>query len=85
MAVSPLPSQSPAAAATTVSGPGAAKTLAMRNSTGPQNPTGFTGAGAISSKARAPEPELAEQLNADIREKYVKGMFGSVYIYCLSY
>ncbi|EEQ34486.1 serine/threonine-protein kinase crk1 [Microsporum canis CBS 113480] len=65
MAVSPLPSQFPITT-------GAPKSLAMRNITS-QESRATPGSDSTASKPSAPEPELAEQLNADVRRKYVKG------------
>lgn len=74
MAVSPLPSQSPAAAAAAASGlPGSAKTLAMRGNMGTELRPAFTADGPGGAKPAAPEPEVAEQLNVETRNKYVKG------------
>lgn len=74
MAVSPLPSHSPASAATARGIPGAAKTLAMRGNMAPELRSAFTTDGPGGAKPSAPEPELAEQLNVETRNKYVKGM-----------
>lgn len=67
MAVSPLPSQFPPITTT-----GAPKSLAMRNIASQEPQTAPSGDSAA-SKYSMPEPELAEQLNADVRRKYVKG------------
>lgn len=72
MAVSPLPSQFPPITTT-----GAPKSLAMRNIASQEPRTAPSGDSAA-SKPSMPEPELAEQLNADVRRKYVKGGWAHV-------
>ncbi|KMQ47542.1 CMGC/CDK/CDK7 protein kinase [Trichophyton rubrum] len=80
MAVSPLPSQFPPITTT-----GAPKSLAMRNIASQEPQTAPSGDSAA-SKYSMPEPELAEQLNADVRRKYVKdkklgeGTYAVVYL-----
>ncbi|DAA75169.1 TPA_exp: Uncharacterized protein A8136_1920 [Trichophyton benhamiae CBS 112371] len=80
MAVSPLPSQFPPITTT-----GAPKSLAMRNIASQEPRTAPSGDSAA-SKPSMPEPELAEQLNADVRRKYVKdkklgeGTYAVVYL-----
>ncbi|EFR01800.1 CMGC/CDK/CDK7 protein kinase [Nannizzia gypsea CBS 118893] len=80
MAVSPLPSQIPPITTT-----GAPKSLAMRNITSQENQLA-PGSDSAAPKLSMPEPELAEQLNADVRRKYVKdkklgeGTYAVVYL-----
>ncbi|KAK2750114.1 TFIIH complex serine/threonine-protein kinase subunit kin28 [Myotisia sp. PD_48] len=86
MAVSPLPSHSPVAGSTANphSSSIATKTLAMRSNPG----SSLLVPNDVSNTKRSPaaEPELAEQLNAEVRHKYVKdkklgeGTYAVVYL-----
>lgn len=66
MAVSPFVSRSPSAVTTSTTTAAKARGLAVRSSA--------NGQGTVSSPAPAPQAELAEQLNEDVRRKYVKGI-----------
>lgn len=81
MAVSPLVSRSPNAISLAPFSGSPAKPLALRHASGRDVPIPSSEAVAPKATAQGPEPQLAEQLNAEIRHRYIKGtVLFAVYI-----